>query len=73
MLKAVFVKHKLTYKEREVDNSKVQKVQDWLSCMTVTKVKGFLRTARVIRVFIRDYTKIARVLNCLTKKGVEFI
>ena len=41
--------------------------------MTVTKVKGFLRTARVMRVFIRDYVKIAKTLNCLTKKGVEFI
>ena len=41
--------------------------------MIVIKVKRFLETVRVIRVFIRDYVKIVRVLNCLTKKGVEFI
>ena len=41
--------------------------------MTVTEVKGFLETAEVMRVFIKDYVKIVRVLNCLTKKGVEFI
>ena len=39
----------------------------------MTEVKGFLGTAGVMRVFIRDYVKIARALNHLTKKGVDFI
>ncbi|KAL5478644.1 hypothetical protein ACEPAI_1921 [Sanghuangporus weigelae] len=68
----IFLGHKLTYYGREPDESKVQKVRDWPPCRSVTEVKGFLRTAGVLRIFIKDFAKIARPLHRLTQKNNIF-
>ena len=36
------------------------------------QIKGFLRLASYYRKFIKDFSKIAKPLNNLTKKGVEY-
>ena len=54
----IFVRHKLTYLEREAEELQIQKVRDWLPCKSVTEVKRFLRTVGVLCVFIQNYTKL---------------
>jgi hypothetical protein len=54
------------------EESKVQKICDWPACKTVTQVRGFLGTCGVLRIFIKDFTKIARPLVSLTRKDVPF-
>ena len=71
-LDAVIVGHKCTFEGRIPHESKVQKIQDWPECSTVTHVRGFLGTCGVLRIFIRNYAAIARPLVDLTRKGVPF-
>jgi reverse transcriptase-like protein len=69
---AVIVGHKCTFEGRIPHEAKVQKIQDWPECETVTHVRGFLGTCGVLRIFIRNYASIARPLVDLTQKGVLF-
>ena len=50
----------------------MQKIRDWPECETLTQVRGFLGTCRVVRIFIRDFAAISRPLVNLTRKGVPF-
>lgn len=67
-----YVGHRLTYLGREPDGSKIQKVRDWPPCRNVTEVRGFLGTVGVLRVFIRDFAKMARPLYRMTRKNQIF-
>ena len=69
---AIFVGHKLTYLGREPDESKVQKVRDWPPCRNLTEVRGFLGTVGVLRIFIKDFARLARPLHRLTRKNNIF-
>lgn len=68
----VVVGHLCTYEGRLPDTSRIQKIVDWPPCTTATEVRGFLGVLGTIRIFIQDFTKIARPLVSLTKKNVEF-
>lgn len=72
MATALFVGHKLTIQGREPDESKLQKIADWPTCDSVTEVRGFLGTVGVLRVFIRDFARMARPLHQLTRKNNIF-
>lgn len=68
----VVVGFKCTYDGRIPEDSKVQKIRDWPSCETVSDVRGFLGTCGVLRIFIKDFAKIARPLVELTRKETAF-
>ena len=54
----VIVRHKCTFEGWIPHKSKVQKIQDWLECSTVTHVRGFLGTCGVLHILIRNYAAI---------------
>ena len=66
------VSHKCTFDSRVPEDQKVQKIKDWPACTTVTEVRGFLGTNSVLRIFIKGYSMIARLLICLTCKNAIF-
>ena len=55
-----------------VDPQKVKAVANWEQPTTVTEVRSFLGLAGYYRRFIEGFSKIARPLHCLTRKGVNF-
>src|SRR6266702_2165834 len=57
----------------EMDSVKLKGLIDWPQPTTVTEVRSFLGFGNFYKPFIQDYTKIARPLHDLTKKGVPFI
>ncbi len=65
--------HKCTYDGRIPDDSKVDKVRTWLPCKTITDVRAFLGTAGTMRIWIKDFSSIAKPLVDLTRKNVDFV
>ena len=64
--------HICTYEGRIPDNSQVQAIQDWPVPTNVSEVRAFLGTCGVLRIFIKNYTLIARPLIQLTRKDEPF-
>jgi hypothetical protein len=69
---AIIIGHKCTFEGRIPEDSKVQKICDWPECRTVTQVHSFLGICGVLRIFICNFSKIARPLINLTRKNVAF-
>jgi hypothetical protein len=67
------VGHKCMFEGRVPKESKVQKICNWPEPTNHTQVHGFLGTCGVLRIFIRDFSRIARPLINLTKKDVPFV
>ncbi|KIK72683.1 hypothetical protein PAXRUDRAFT_73121, partial [Paxillus rubicundulus Ve08.2h10] len=70
---ATIIGHKCTLEGRIPHEDKVQKIRDWLECSNVTHIRGFLGVCGVVRIFIKDFAKIASPLVNLTRKGVPFL
>jgi hypothetical protein len=70
---AIIVGHKCTFEGRVPEESKVQKIRDWPEPTNQSQVRGFLGTCGVLRIFIRDFSRIARPLVNLTRKDAPFI
>jgi hypothetical protein len=70
---ATIVGHKCTFEEHVPEESKVQKIRDWPEPTNHMQVHGFLGTCSVLRIFIRDFSRIARPLINLTKKDAPFV
>ena len=67
-----FIGHVVSADGIYVDPQKVEAVENWAQPTTVTEVRSFLRLAGYYRRFIEGFSKIARPLHCLTRKGVKF-
>jgi len=70
---ATIVGHKCTFEGRVPEESKVQKIHNWPEPTNHTQVRGFLGTCGVLRIFICDFSRIARPLINLTKKDTPFV
>jgi len=70
---ATIVGHKCTFEGRMPKESKVQKICDWPEPTNHTQVCRFLGTCGVLRIFIRNFSRIARPLINLMKKDVPFV
>jgi len=70
---ATIVGHKCTFEGHVPEESKVQKICDWPEPTNHTQVRGFLGTCGVLRIFIRDFSCIARPLIDLMKKDTPFV
>jgi transposase InsO family protein len=68
----LIVGHLCTYDGRRADTSKIAKIAKWGPCRSLSEVRAFLGTAGLMRIFIKNYSAIARPLTLLTRKGIEF-
>ena len=67
-----FLGHKINKHGIQPDPQKIEKVQNFPIPKNVRQIKGFLGLASYYRKFIKDFSKIAKPLNNLTKKGVDY-
>jgi hypothetical protein len=64
--------HICTYDGRVADSSRIRAIENWPVPTNVSEVRAFLGTCGVLRIFIKDYTLIARPLIQLTRKDEPF-
>ena len=68
----IILGHKCIYEGRIPDDSKIAKIRTWPACKNVTDVRAFLGMAETMRIWICNYSAIARPLVNLTRKNTEF-
>jgi hypothetical protein len=68
-----FLGHTISKEGISVDASKVQEVMDWKPPKTVHQIRSFLGLAGYYRRFIPDFSRIAKSMTELLKKGVKFV
>ena len=56
-----------------VDPKKIEAVEKWSTSKSVTEVRQFLGLAEYYIKFVKDFSKIAKPLTQLTRKGGKFI
>jgi hypothetical protein len=68
-----FLGHTISSNGISVDPSKVQKVMVWKSPTSVHQIRSFFGLAGYYRRFIPDFSRIAKPMMELLKKGVKFM
>jgi hypothetical protein len=68
-----FLGHTISKEGISVDPSKVQEVMDWKPPKSVHQIRSFLGLVGYYRRFILDFSKIAKPMTELLKKGVKFV
>jgi hypothetical protein len=68
-----FLGHTISKEGISVDPSKVQEVMDWKPPKSVHQIRNFLGLAGYYRRFIPDFSRIAKPMTELLKKGVKFV
>src|SRR6201992_1144812 len=66
------VGHKCSSKGREPVDDRTKKVTNWPRPTNLKEVRGFLGLCGTVRIWIKDYSLIAKPLVDLTRKDVEF-
>jgi hypothetical protein len=68
-----FLGHTIFKDGISVDPSKVQEFMDWKPPKSVHQIRSFLGLAGYYRQFIPDFSRIAKPMTELLKKGVKFV
>ncbi|VDC00593.1 unnamed protein product [Peniophora sp. CBMAI 1063] len=58
---------------RLVERQKAEKISEWPTPRNPTDVRGFLGLCGTVRIWIADYSRIARPLTALTRKDIDFV
>lgn len=66
------VGHKCSSKGREPVNTRTKKVLAWPKPTNLKEVRGFLGLCGTVRIWIQDYSQLAKPLVDLTRKDAEF-
>ena len=69
----VIVGQKCTPDGRKPEDKKVEKILKWPALASVKEVRGFLGLCGTVRIWIPNYSQIARPLTELVRKNTEFI
>jgi hypothetical protein len=64
--------HRCNIEGRMADPTRIDAIRKWGPCRTLTKVKAFLGTIGVCRIFIQNFAHHAAALIQLTRKDVPF-
>ena len=67
------VGHVCTPKGHVPDPVKVDKIVNWGPCTDLSEVRAFLGTIGVVRLFIRNFARLAHPLTSLTRKDAPFV
>jgi hypothetical protein len=67
-----FLGHTISQDGISVDPKKLQEVMDWKPPTTVRQIQSFLGLAEYYRRFIPDFSRIAKPMTELLKKGVKY-
>nr|GFC19598.1 putative reverse transcriptase domain-containing protein [Tanacetum cinerariifolium] len=70
--KVQFLSHVIDSRGIHVDPTKIESIKDWASPKTLTEIRQFLGLAGYYRIFIEGFSKIAKSMTKLTKKGIKF-
>ena len=68
-----FLGHTISSEGISVDPSKVQEVMDWKPLTSVHQIRSFLGLAGYYHRFILDFSRIAKPMTELLKKGVKVV
>jgi hypothetical protein len=68
-----FLGHTISNEGISVDPSKVQEVMDWKPPKSVHQIRSFLGLDGYYRHFVPDFSRIAKPMTELLKKGVKFV
>jgi hypothetical protein len=68
-----FLGHTISSEGIAVDPSKVQEVMDWKPPTLVHQIRSFLGLAGYYYHFIPDFSRIAKSMTKLLRKGVKFV
>jgi hypothetical protein len=68
-----FLGHTISKEGISLDPNKVQEVVDWKPPKTIHQIRSFLGLAGHYRRFIPDFSRIAKPMTELLKKGVKFV
>ena len=70
--KVLFLGHFVSREEISVDPTKIEAVRNWVAPKNVTEVRSFLDLAGYYRRFVKDFSRIARLMTSLMKKEKKF-
>ena len=55
----------------KIEKEKVQKIINWSVPRSVTDMQKFLGLANYYRQFVKDFTRVAKLLHKMTRKDVK--
>ena len=72
VIKGIVLEHRISIARLEVDQAKVSIIKTLLPPTTVKRIRSFLGHVGFYRIFIKNFSKIARPLCRLLEKDTKF-